>query len=295
MPRNGTGTFNIDLTLLPGTTAKASDVNAIAKDLGDEISNSLARDGQGGMLDQFKAIAGSALAPGITFAGALTTGFYLESGKVGLAQGGIGFLLENLLPAGLVFDYAGTTPPTGFLLCYGQAVSRTTYAKLFAAIGVTHGAGDGSTTFNLPDYRGVVTAGLDNMGGAAANRLIAPWIAGNTLGAIAGAQFHILNISQMPAHYHTLHDPGHNHALYDPGHSHGIDRAAASGGASYALFGGAIPAGGSGTYGAYTGIQIYSTVTNVWMESNGGDGAHNNLQPTRMTNKLIFAGIFPSA
>lgn len=291
MPRNGTGTFNIDLTLLPGTTAKASDVNAIAKDLGDEITNSLARDGQGGMLDQFRAIAGSAMAPGLTFAGALTTGFYLESGKVGLAQGGIGFLLENLLPAGLVFDYAGTTPPTGFLLCYGQAVSRTTYAKLFAAIGTTYGAGDGSTTFNLPDYRGVVTAGLDNMGGAAANRMIAPWIAGNTLGAIAGAQFHILNISQMPRHSHIITDPGHGHSVNDPGHRHGMPRLISISGGSIGL------SAGTSTYDVetdlrYTGITVNPALTGVYAEYTGGDGAHNNLQPTRMTNKIIFVGLF---
>lgn len=291
MPRNGTGTFNIDLTLLPGTTAKASDVNAIAKDLGDEITNSLARDGQGGMLDQFRAIAGSAMAPGLTFAGALTTGFYLESGKVGLAQGGIGFLLENLLPAGLVFDYAGTTPPTGFLLCYGQAVSRTTYAKLFAAIGTTYGAGDGSTTFNLPDYRGVVTAGLDNMGGAAANRLIAPWIAGNTLGAISGAQYHQLSIAQIPSHSHTLTDPGHGHSVNDPGHRHGMPRLLSISGGSIGL------SGGTSTYDVetdlrYTGITINPSFTGVYANYTGGDGAHNNLQPTRMTNKIIFVGLF---
>ena len=80
--------------------------------------------------------------------------------------------LELILGAsGIVFDYAGTTAPTGFLMCYGQAVSRTTYAALFAAIGTAYGAGDGSTTFNVPDCRGRVTAGGDAMGGTAAGRL----------------------------------------------------------------------------------------------------------------------------
>ena len=57
----------------------------------------------------------------------------------------------NAVPAGTMITFAGKTVPTGYLLCNGAAVSRTTYARLFAAIGTTYGAGDGSTTFNLPD------------------------------------------------------------------------------------------------------------------------------------------------
>lgn len=71
----------------------------------------------------------------------------------------------HFVPAGIVSPYAGTSAPTGYLMCNGSAVSRTTYADLFAAIGTAHGTGDGSTTFNLPDYRGRFLRGLD---GAAA-------------------------------------------------------------------------------------------------------------------------------
>ncbi|MEV5068943.1 tail fiber protein [Microbacterium sp. LMI12-1-1.1] len=62
-------------------------------------------------------------------------------------------------PAGMVSMFAGSTAPTGWLLCQGQAVSRTTYAALFAAIGTTYGVGNGSSTFNLPDLRGRVPIG----------------------------------------------------------------------------------------------------------------------------------------
>lgn len=72
---------------------------------------------------------------------------------------------------GVVHDFAGTVAPQGWLMCFGQAVSRTTYANLFAKIGTTYGAGDGSSTFNLPDARGRVSAGKDNMGGTTAGRL----------------------------------------------------------------------------------------------------------------------------
>lgn len=70
--------------------------------------------------------------------------------------------LRSVVPAGTVIAFAGTTPPTGWLLCNGSAISRTTYSALFAAIGSAHGSGDGSTTFHLPDYRGRFLRGVAN-------------------------------------------------------------------------------------------------------------------------------------
>lgn len=90
-------------------------------------------------------------------------------------------------PAGEVITFAGATAPSGFLLCDGSAVSRTTYADLFAAIGTTYGTGDGSTTFNLPDLRGEFIRGLDAGRGVDAGRTLAslqntaaPNVAGQT-------------------------------------------------------------------------------------------------------------------
>jgi microcystin-dependent protein len=62
--------------------------------------------------------------------------------------------LRSITPAGTIIAFAGATPPSGWLLCNGSAISRTTYSALFSAIGTAHGQGDGSATFNLPDYRG---------------------------------------------------------------------------------------------------------------------------------------------
>ena len=79
-----------------------------------------------------------------------------------------------IMPAGSVIPFAGSSAPTGFLLCDGSAVSRTTYATLFTALGgesSPYGLGDGVSTFNVPDLRGRVVAGLDNMGGSAAGEL----------------------------------------------------------------------------------------------------------------------------
>ena len=76
-----------------------------------------------------------------------------------------------LMPTASLMPYAGTSAPTGYFLCDGSAKSRTTYSALFGIIGTTYGVGDGSTTFNIPDLRGRVIAGKDNMGGTSANNL----------------------------------------------------------------------------------------------------------------------------
>lgn len=76
-----------------------------------------------------------------------------------------------LLPPGSMIPFGGASAPTGWHMCFGQALSRSTEAALFAAIGTSFGVGDGSTTFNLPDLRGRIPAGKDDMGGTAAGRL----------------------------------------------------------------------------------------------------------------------------
>lgn len=78
----------------------------------------------------------------------------------------------QLAPPGAVMPFAGAVTPTGWLLCDGTAVSRTTYAALFAAISTTYGSGDGSTTFNLPELRGEFIRGLDNGRGIDSGRTV---------------------------------------------------------------------------------------------------------------------------
>lgn len=90
---------------------------------------------------------------------ALTSGAKLSAIMVMLSKWR-NYISRALTPTGAMLLYAGNTVPTGFLLCDGRAVSRTTYAALFAAIGTTHGSGDGSTTFNLPDMRGRTAVGV---------------------------------------------------------------------------------------------------------------------------------------
>lgn len=160
------------------------------------------------------------------------------------------------VPIGSILDYVGTSAPTNYLLCYGQAISRTTYSALFAIAGTTYGVGDGSTTFNLPDYRGRVGAGQDDMGGTSANRLtgLSGGVDGDVLGATGGAETHTLTTAQIPAHTHE----------------YGVLSSLAGGGSNPA------PDGVTPN----TGFQTAST---------GGGGAHNNVQPTIIINKIIRA------
>jgi microcystin-dependent protein len=116
--------------------------------------------------------------------------FYLRG--VGAAPG---------VPLGVILDYAGVSAPsTFFALSFGQALSRTTYATLFALLGTTYGVGDGSTTFNVPDLRGMLVAGKDDMGGSARGKLTAggSGILGTQLGANAGAETTTLVTANLP-------------------------------------------------------------------------------------------------
>ena len=100
-----------------------------------------------------------------------------------------------LVPIGTILDFAAATPPTGYLVCDGSAVSRTDYAALFAVIGTTWGAGDGSTTFNLPDFRGrtAIGAGTGTASDATAH----------ALGDMDGSETHKLTEDETPVHAHT--------------------------------------------------------------------------------------------
>lgn len=194
-------------------------------------------------------------------------------------------------PVGVIAPYSGSVVPDGFLACAGQAVSRTTYAALWAVIGAIYGAGDGSTTFNLPDLRGRVPAGKDDMGGTAANRLTAggAGVNGAALGGNGGAQTHALTVAQMPSHGHGISDPGHAHSVYDPGHAHGgniVNTGAYQGFTRYSAEGD-LSVGGMP--GAGTGISIYAAGTGVSVAANGGSAAHPIVQPTLVIQYMIRA------
>ena len=123
----------------------------------------------------------------------LTTryGASIDAGYVKGETGPIG--PDRQVAAGLIQAFGGTIPPAGWMFCNGALVSRTTYSELFAAIGTSYGAGDGSTTFALPDLRGRVPVGLDTA-----------QIEFDNLGETGGAKTHTLTTAEMPSHTHTV-------------------------------------------------------------------------------------------
>lgn len=100
---------------------------------------------------------------------------------------------------GFVQMFAGSTAPKGWLICDGSAVSRTTYADLFAVIGTSYGSGDGSTTFNIPNLKGKIPVGLNSNDTDF-----------NTLGKTGGEKEHTLTIDEMPSHKHGVGYVGGN-------------------------------------------------------------------------------------
>ena len=184
------------------------------------------------------------------------------------------------MPVGSLLPFAGTAAPDGFLLCAGQAVSRATYAALFAIISTAYGAGDGTTTFNLPDLRGRVPVGKDNMGGSAAGRVTnaAVGVDAATLGAAGGSQTHQLTEAQMPLHSHT--DSGHAHTLVN------VPYFVGGAGQSGPYVAGAGPlrnaAGGSDYNHNGNTAAGYAQISGT-----GGNAAHPNVQPSIVLNYLI--------
>jgi len=172
-----------------------------------------------------------------------------------------------IMPAGSVIPYAGTSAPTGFLFCDGSAVSRTTYAALFGVIGTEYGSGDGSSTFNLPDLRGRVVAGKDDMGGSAAGQLTnqSGGVDGDDLGAKGGSETQALTEANLPAHTHTFSDTD-------------------SITVGTLVSGDSVNRGGSGQLFSNNSVTVSISGTT---SSVGSDSAHNNVQPTIILQYII--------
>lgn len=156
---------------------------------------------------------------------------------------------------GEIFMFGGTTPPPACIEAGGQAISRTTYADLFAVYGTTYGLGDGATTFNVPDLRGRVAAGPNTMGGATATRLagiVAGGIDGGAIGNTGGEEARSIALHQLSAG--VVGSLGE--VAVEPEVSQG------------------------------TGVNVFNAVTNA------GDGdVHSSVQPTIIIPFLIYTGV----
>lgn len=203
----------------------------------------------------------------------------------------------EVLPVGSVVPYAGASDPTGgqWLKCDGRAISRTTYADLFAEIGTTFGSGDGSSTFNIPDLTGRSVLGVGtpnaNTGGAAV-----PGATAHTRGTKAGSEKHTLAAAEsgLPAHGHTASQAEHNHTISAVGEGATEYPAQGAAGVRGSQFSGA---GGSDDSIAFTSSGSFSwalrnapatpavTVNNA--SAAAAASAHENLPQHLVLNHII--------
>ena len=160
--------------------------------------------------------------------------------------------MTGLLPSGVILPYGASASPTGFLLCNGQAVSRSTYSSLFAIVSSLYGDGNGSSTFNVPDLRGRFIAGWD-AGTSVLTSVTANMVLGSSIANTGGAQAITLAVAQMPAHTHDITPMRQD-----------------------------SPRTGGGSGNVYDAIS--GTVST---SSTGGDGAHSNIPPTMILNYII--------
>lgn len=168
------------------TTAKLADLNVTAAKLGPSSVTSA-------------KLGSSAVTEDKIGAGAVTTD---KLGDLAVTEAKLAAaIVARLMPAGTVVDYAGSSAPSGWLMCYGQSLLRADYPSLFTNIGTTFGSADG-THFTLPDCRGRVTAGKDDMGGVSANRLtdVDDGLDGDTLGDTGGGETQVLVTGNLPAY-----------------------------------------------------------------------------------------------
>jgi microcystin-dependent protein len=305
MPRNASGTYTLPVApFTANTTIRSADVNSDFSDIASALTTSLATTGVSSMTGPLKLADGSAAAPSLTLASDATTGWYksatgtltyVGSGTAIMTLAPTGATITNLIVTNLtvtgsfsvasariigeIIDYGGTAAPSLWLLCYGQAISRTTYSSLFAAISTAFGAGDGVTTFNVPDLRGRTTYGKDDMGGIAANRVTTAGggIDGLTLGATGGAQNRTIAQANLPV----------------------VSLSSASLSASTSLSNGdqvvrgatsASPGGGVNT-GSTTSTITASTTISGTVPLGGSGTALATLSPATIVNKMIYAGV----
>ena len=201
----------------------------------------------------------------LTLPSSITNGGFLQTD----GSGNLSFQIVAGVPSGSVFCMAVATVPSGYLECNGAAVSRTTYAALFAIIGTAYGTGNGSSTFNLPDLRGEFVRGFDNGRGVDNGRSIA---------SSQSSQFGQHNHNVSASSSSSVTDPGHQHSM-----SVGFFNSVNSGGA--------LSFKDDGTSNrintAFTGISV-STSTSISQSNRGGTSNSSETRPRSIAMMYII-------
>lgn len=313
MPRNGSGSYTLpEAPFTPNTAISSSAMNSDLSDVGNALTGSLARDGQGGMtavlplantgftyltdpntgMRRTAADTQAIQCGAVDVVTATSTGISVAGTlNVSGAVTGNGF---SVLPIGLgPLPWSGTLAPAKWLLCFGQTLLRADFPDLWTFIATEIAAGNllytngnGSTTFTMPDLRGRVPAGKDNMGGVAASRLTSLTFSPNatTVGSISSGSNQgetiALTLSQLPTGITAV---GTFNALT----SNVVTSSGAA--ATFAKQSGAdlYVAFNNGTViGVISTLQSSGTVTS----NNTSGTAHGNVQPSIITSYIIYAG-----
>ena len=164
------------------------------------------------------------------------------------------------VPVGTLMMYAAETAPVGYLLADGSAVSRVTYSDLFSVIGTTFGAGDGSSTFNLPNLSQRFPLGAGT---------------GRLIGETGGSEQHELSTTELPAHTHTVTDPGHTHLLNIGGVND----------TNFSANPGEYPAADSTT--VFSSVNTASSSTGIVINATGGGEPFSIMNPYLVINYVI--------
>ena len=251
MSRNGSGTYTLPAgnPVVTNTTISSTWANTTLTDIASALTGSVASDGQTSMAGSLNMASNKIVSvTDPTNPQDATTKAYVDAADAVLTAA---IAAIPSLPTGTINMWPTASAPTGYLLCAGSAVSRTTYAALFAVISTTFGVGDGTTTFNLPNYT---------------NRM--PY--GTTVGATGGSADAV-----VVSHTHTA-------TVTDPTHSHSLS------GNAYVNSGGNTVAGNIFAFGntinttnaASTGISVANSTTGV-------SGTNANLPPYLGINFII--------
>jgi microcystin-dependent protein len=203
---------------------------------------------------------------------------YIEDLRTFIAE-----LEQTMIPLGGIIPYAGSTPPSGFLLCDGSLVSETTYAALFALIGDTYApTTPPAGLFWLPDLRGRAPIGTGDGAG----------LTERTLGEKVGNETHILITAELATHSHGISQTAHSHGITQTPHTHGAEVRDPSNGFGtgvIALEDNLAANAVKQSLGNSANITINNANANITINDQGSSNPHNNMQPSLALNYVIRA------